>query len=83
MFAVGDTNQCVIEGTRIKTNSGQKFVEELDENSTLIVSKGNSLTKESPIMGLYRKEVINIPVVTLTTSLGYKLTTTSNIFIYA
>jgi DNA helicase-2/ATP-dependent DNA helicase PcrA len=76
LFLVGDHNQCVIKGTLIKTASGVKPVEKLNKDSFIIVGKGNSFIKEVPIKDFFTKRVTGIPVITIETASGLKLTTT-------
>lgn len=75
IVAVGDPNQCVIEGTLIETESGLIPIEKITVGSSVIAGKGNSNKIASKVTDVYVKEVKK-KLIKITTQSGKTLTST-------
>lgn len=75
IVAVGDPNQCVIEGTLIETENGLVPIENISVGSTVMAGKGNGNKISSKVTDVYVKEVKK-QLIKITTQSGKILTTT-------
>ena len=76
IIAIGDTNQCVIEGTKISTSKGLKCVEDITTKDQVLCGTGNVATIFTPVQDVFKKEVDNTPVIKIKTSSGKEIITT-------
>lgn len=75
IVAVGDPNQCVVEGTLIETENGLIPIENISVGSTVLAGKGNGNKISSKVTDVYVKEVKK-QLIKITTQSGKILTTT-------
>lgn len=77
-YATGDQNQCVIEGTKIITPEGEVSIKDIKCKQLLLSGSGNTNTMPSIITDIFKRYVVNLPMVTIETASGKKITTTEN-----
>jgi len=75
LFMVGDTNQCLVAGTIIQSES-KRTIESISAGDTIKVAAGNNKVVSRPVNKIYSREVKNLPVVTIKTESGLSLTST-------
>lgn len=75
IVAVGDPNQCVIEGTLIETENGLIPIENISVGSNVLAGKGNGNKIISKVTDVYVKEVKK-KLIKITTESGKTLTST-------
>lgn len=75
LFVVGDEDQCVVEGTPIRTIRGEIPVEDLRQDDLLIAASGHGSTAQAPMDAQLRRAYSG-PVVEVRTRNGHTLTAT-------
>jgi len=75
IMAVGDENQCIIEGTKIQTSNGEVLVESLKVGDKVLAGCGRNNIKECAVTDIFKRKYNNM-VVSIETTSGKKLITT-------
>lgn len=75
IFAVGDDDQCLIEGTKVLTALGEQEIQSLYKGNT-VISNVQNYDVEKPITKTYKKEYFGL-LYELTLSNGVKVTSTN------
>jgi DNA helicase-2/ATP-dependent DNA helicase PcrA len=75
-FAAGDINQCIIQGSMIQVKEGIKKIEDIVVGEEIRAGIGKNLTGLLSVKNIYSRDIINMPVICVKTSMGYSLTTT-------
>lgn len=78
VVAVGDPHQCVIDGTMIGTLAGDQAVERVNQGAAVMAAVGGGSLAAKTVTSVNRRQVENLPVVTIRTKSGKSLTTTLN-----
>ncbi len=73
---VGDEDQCVVAGTEIESARGSINAEDVRVGDEVLSAKGSGRAQFSRVMRVHKRRVVNQPVVTIKTKLGFSLTTT-------
>jgi DNA helicase II / ATP-dependent DNA helicase PcrA len=76
LFVVGDANQCLVSGSVISTEQGEKLIEDTVIGDKIKSGIGRGKIGHYQISNKYTKEVVNAPVIIIKTEQGYSLTST-------
>lgn len=76
IVAVGDHNQCVVDDSRILCYNKSISIQDISIGDTIKVGGGSGKLAEVKVGNVYRREVKDLPVYTVTTKSGKSLTTT-------
>ncbi len=82
LFAIGDTDQCLPEGTKIKTSVGTKNIEDIKIGDQVIAASGHKKIYNDKVINK-RTTDYNGPIVKVTTINGKKLLLTPNHICFA
>ena len=74
VLAVGDGDQCVVDGTMVQTAEGPLPVERVEAGMRILAGTGAGRTGFLKVMRIHRKQVTDYPVVTIRTRGGLTLT---------
>lgn len=77
IFAIGDTDQCLPEGTKIKTSSGEKNIEDIKIGEVITTASGHQKTYEDKVIN---KKITNYegPIIKVRTTTEKELLLTPN-----
>jgi len=76
LILVGDVDQCVIAETEITCYNKTMLAKDISSGDKIIVGCGNRKTVEVEVENIYKREVMDAPVITIITESGKELTTT-------
>lgn len=77
LIVIGDDDQCLIEGTNVRTIDGYKKIEEIRKGDKLLVCAGHGEVAES-VVGRVSRKKCDEEVYTIITKKGYKIKGTYN-----
>ena len=80
--AVGDNDQCLVEGTKIITKDGERNIEDIKPEEKILCGCGFGETKEGTVES-NKKRAYKGPIIEVKTSKGMKIKGTPNHIIFA